>query len=791
MYYNFIYVSIILGLVLIPFLVPIHLKSPVLRHIRNFLCCLLLISCIIASTPQQAVEGAPLHKFGQLQVAFLGCNYQIIKTATFCSRDPPFFGTDCYCYNPNAMATIAHCYNVSHKTEVGSFLDMCSTSYNITITRSQFDEALSNYSKYAKSVSEIEHFNKSVPVDFPVKLEDTVIRTYKNAYNQFLGNYDRSVDYGTYLVLYWCVVFGLAAIGNWTKLMFPGVYKSATGPVSNWFRSSISLPALKGKYKTNEKPFMKVLDMLVPTRAETLILAGFLALTLFLVHHNIQFFEGDPIFRSKSEALLRYFAVRTSILTSAVFPLLILFGGRNNFLQWVTRWDYSTFIAFHRWLSRLIMILITIHAVCYSLMMRPFTKKVRQAYIIWGALAIWAGGAIMVQGLLVLRRKHYESFLVIHIVLALMFVVGAWVHVLNLYCLWFYYYAAGIWFFDRIIRIARLYAFGFPKARVVLLADESLKIIVPKPPHWDVVPGGHAFIHFLWPSCFWQSHPFTYTVSVDPNESNIILFIKVKHGVTERLYNFLKHHPHRSTEIRVAIEGSYGESTPATKYDSAVFVAGGNGIPGIYAEVYDMNKRSPLNQQQLHLIWIVREFKSLYWFYEELLSLKNTRIHTTIYVTRPELASCIDEFDKRFPVLIEDHPASISDEEDTNDDAQLGKPLLGSGTQLQDYNSISSSEMQDYNTIHGSSSEQTNNILSVESVTKTIQSELSHIEFKFGRPSMDLLVSQTVKNSPGSSAFVTCGHPVMVDDLRAAVVHNIYNDEKKRVDYYEQLQVWA
>ena len=265
--------------------------------------------------------------------------------------------------------------------------------------------------------------------------------------------------------------------------------------------------------------------MLVPTRAESLILATFVIITTFFVFHNIHYNDGNPLFHHKNNALLRYHAVRTSILASEMMPLLILFGGRNNFLQWVTRWDYSTFITFHRWVSRVIVILVLIHTVCYSLYLRSILTDF-EAYIIAGGLAIIAGVFILIQGLLVLRRRWYEMFLLIHIFLAAVFVFGAWYHVNDLYCLWFYYYSAVIWLFDRVIRVGRLCSFGFPKAKVLLLADETLKVIVPKPKQWDAIPGGHAFIHFLRPSCFWQSHPFTYTISPE-NSEEIIMFIKV------------------------------------------------------------------------------------------------------------------------------------------------------------------------------------------------------------------------------------------------------------------------
>lgn len=765
MYYSWLYITLVFLIALIPFSIPIKLKNRGLRSIRNGLIIGFIISTFITLTPENAVNGAPLHKFGKGKIAFFSCSYQIALTkASFCDGDSPYLA-GCYCNNVNARATIAHCYATAHSEAIPSFLDLCATDFNTPLTHQEFDQSLTNYSKYAKSLDDLNGVQEGQTVDFPVRLDDDMSFLFKASYDQFLGNYDRSVLYGGYLVLYWMVVFALVSAANWSKIVFPSIHKKLLiGPFSNWFRQSISLPATKGKYKTNEKPFLKVLDFLAPTRLESIILTGFCLLAGFLSVHKIHYIEGDPVFRDKYHALLRFYAVRTSILTSSMMPLLILFGGRNNFFQWITRWDYATFITLHRWISRILVVMIIIHSVFYSVYALDFSKLVREEYILWGILGTGSGVFILIQGLLVLRRRWYEVFLALHIVLAFAFIFGAYMHVLDLYCLWFYHFTLAVWAFDRIVRIGRLISFGFPKAKVVLLADEAIKVIVPKPQHWETIPGGHCFIHFLQPSCFWQSHPFTYTTSLQSN-GDIILFCKVKQGVTERLYHYLKTHPGRTTEIRVAIEGSYGEQTPASRHNLAVFVAGGNGIPGIFAEAFDLWLRNP--NITIQLIWVVREYKSLYWFYEELYWLKRTNIETTIYVTQPDRNSCFEEFELRFPI---------------NEDCNFETSTLLKNS-VADYGTLKSVEANDITS--------SSNGNQVQDIISTIKQELSHIKFKHGRPSMDLVVKDAIKLSHGSAAFIPCGHPIMVDDLRQAVVNNIGNDEHKRVDYYEQLQVWA
>ena len=735
---------------------------------------LLLFIFIVGIKTVDADGGAPYTHYGLAGRIASSCSGAVSATATFCDPTSPYAYT-CYCIDPNALAMIAGCYHILDKMSpefVSKLSEKCEIS-GLSISFDQFEAAYDNYTSLAKDPADIKDFNATIPIDIPVKLNSTLVKLYVEAYDQFLGNYDDSLYYGSGVLGYWAFVFLVATIVNWSKIIFPGLVGKFTGPISNKWRKHITLPAAASKNKTNEKPFLKVFDFLVPSRLETLILVGFVAVTIACCSANIRSVENDPVFATRRLAIVRYVADRTGIVVSVNMPLLILFAGRNNFLQWLTRWNFATFIAYHRWVARVIFILVVIHAACFTTsfcIYGYYAADMKETYLIWGTLATVAGGIIMVQGMLYLRRKWYEMFLIIHIIMAALFIGGAWIHVDELGYVWFYYATVAVWVFDRLVRIGRLVVFGCPKSEVILLADETLKVIVPKPSYWKSVPGGHAFIHFMRPSCFWQSHPFTFTSSED--QDKIVLYCKVKGGVTHGLYQYLATHPGRTTQIRVALEGPYGESTAAKRYDSAVFVAGGNGIPGIYSEIHDLAIRSKSNiKQSLKLVWVVREYRSLYWFYEEMLALKGTKINTTIYITKPESHAYVEEFNNRIPL--------ITNESDSDADIAVEKKH----EKIEDNYSFKEKDSSG-----DSSSEEP---VDKNRIIEIVKSELSHVTFKEGRPSMEEMVLQEIDESNGSVAFVTCGHPVMVDDLRHSVVKNLDNSKGKRVEFFEQLQVWA
>lgn len=68
------------------------------------------------------------------------------------------------------------------------------------------------------------------------------------------------------------------------------------------------------------------------------------------------------------DQLLRYVSDRTGIVSYANFPLIWLFGMRNNGLLWLTGWDFGAFNNFHRWVARVATVQAIIHSVGYTML---------------------------------------------------------------------------------------------------------------------------------------------------------------------------------------------------------------------------------------------------------------------------------------------------------------------------------------------------------------------------------------------------------------------------------------
>ena len=57
---------------------------------------------------------------------------------------------------------------------------------------------------------------------------------------------------------------------------------------------------------------------------------------------------------------------RTGIISFATFPVIWLFGMRNNVVLWVTGWDFATYNNFHRWAARISTLQAVVHSIGYT-----------------------------------------------------------------------------------------------------------------------------------------------------------------------------------------------------------------------------------------------------------------------------------------------------------------------------------------------------------------------------------------------------------------------------------------
>ncbi|KAH3902495.1 ferric reductase family protein SCDLUD_000072 [Saccharomycodes ludwigii] len=685
----------------------------------------------------------------------MACKYSLSSTAIFCATETTSKYT-CQCKDIDALGSYVYCgfSNTENSTKTQEqFIDWFQTQCP-NVTTSKIEAAYKNVTNYLidNPKKQIPNFNKSIPIYVPFKYNATLYEIAYNSYYARFRNFDVSFYFGSGLFGYWAVIILFSAIYRFLRVS--GLYNSllpSKNYTTRFIKSKIAIPSLFAN-KYHKTSWFKGI---VPSRIESIIIFGYFVLCTLFVATRYHYVENDIIWPKRRGQMGRYPGDRSAVLTCFMSILTFLFAGRNNLLLWLTGWKYSTFVTYHKWIARMTVLMAFIHAICMlenSLGAGKYASRQQSDWWRWGCVSMVCMGIMFIQGIALLRSLHYETFLIIHILMAVFFVVGAWIHTKNFDYQCFIYTVTAIWCFDRFARYFRILVLfgGYRTATVKIVANETLRITVPyNKTTFKARPGAFAFIYFGNWRCFWQSHPFTIVTN---EENNTLVFcVKFKKGCTNTIYNFLKTQPNQTAQMKVAIEGPYGSYHNLERYNDVLLYTGGNGIPGPFAYAKKLVNDSKF-KGFIHLVWVIRHWESLDWFSEELKFLEQhkDKIKTSIFITK--------YYDYKF-----------GDHED------LYSNIINIKKQQE--------EKEAYE------EKQTDDSSSDNEVLTTIKNNLTHIEFKDGRPELKELVNTDIQNSSGSTVVMTCGHPEMCDDIRDIVCDAIYQ-RKSRIDLLDELQKW-
>ncbi|ODQ60289.1 hypothetical protein WICANDRAFT_31099 [Wickerhamomyces anomalus NRRL Y-366-8] len=702
------------------------------------------------------VSAVEKFRYSHDELVVIGCKYALTHTALFCEDDNDQ-SYSCQCLDPAAKASLMNC--IYEKTSINNtkaeyiLIQYCE-NLNVTLDSADLRQAYKNGTKYMVKTTDISGFNISSVIKSPIDhYNSTAYDSAYGTYWAFYGMIADSIYFGGGIMGYWAVIFLGAALANLTsKMAFASGHFNYS--LVNKIRKNITMPAMFSNKKHTQAvyPFGRRLSMLsglLPTRGESIVIFGFFLLNVIFEGARYHFVQRNTFFPNQTSQMSVYIGIRAGILALYGFQLTYLFAGRNNFLIWLTGWKQSTFITYHKWISRFNFLLIVVHAASLHIQSKAsgrFEQRIATHWYKWGIVAGIVGGIIMVSAIHWTRTHYYELFLLIHIAMAVLFLTASWIHIHNFKYSEFAYSMAAIWAFDRAVRIGRLFSFGVRTATVTVVSDETLKIRIPKPKYWNAFPGSFGYIHFLRPTTFFQSHPFTL---VSDNENEVCVYAKIKGGVTSQVHKDLASQSNKTGKIKVTVEGPYGDPKPMKHYDTCLLYAGGNGIPGIYAYA---KKLAQISNKHIKLYWVIRNWHSIDWFYEELLTLKSLPLDVIIYITKAD-SSLGSKF------------GSISSESYFN-------------------------EKEDAS-INDMSQRNSNKKLPQDSTPHEIVSRyLDFVEFRFGRPNIDQLIREDLEEAEENSVGVmTCAHNAMVDGIRDAVSQNL-DATKGRVDYFEELQTW-
>jgi hypothetical protein len=196
---------------------------------------------------------------------------------------------------------------------------------------------------------------------------------------------------------------------------------------------------------------------------------------------------------------------------------LILFSSRNSILLYITDWSYGTYLLLHRWLGYWAVLHTVIHSAMlwrYYVQAGTNSAEILRVYWQWGIVGTVAACAIIPFSLLWTRQKFYEFFIISHIVLSLLFLVGYYYHIWYVYSYnWGYeiwmFVAVGIWGLERLVRVGRMGLHGSCTAVVAVIpeADGEYMQISIEGKHLEAGVAYLCFPTLSWR--FWETHPFS------------------------------------------------------------------------------------------------------------------------------------------------------------------------------------------------------------------------------------------------------------------------------------------
>jgi predicted ferric reductase len=420
-----------------------------------------------------------------------------------------------------------------------------------------------------------------------------------------------------------------------------------------WTKRHITVPATFGNRCSQPYGWCTI-----PPRIQSLTILVFVLLNVTLCLCGYQLTDGNLYWPERSAQLLRYVSDRTGVISLANFPLVWLFGMRNDALMWFTGWGFGTYNAFHRWVARVATLQAVMHSLGYTFMILDssgwsgFMKYWTKHYFWNGELATVAMCALLIFSLYGTRRSHYEIFLVTHIILSIVALWTMYYHVeifTNGEWNIFIWPCLVIWIADRFFRAARIIAFNrrFWDTKATVTYDPASNLVrmdVDGSKSWlTPQPGTYYYVHVLDDLLYaHQNHPFTlaYTSEDIPKSpstplsplasrpsprrtysdestesdallisikkastSNLVFLIRPYDGFTSRLKSHCLLHP---SKLHVIIEGPYGHSEPLHHFPNVLFIVGGTGVAVPLSHLARLLS-SASHTQSVKIVWAVRE----------------------------------------------------------------------------------------------------------------------------------------------------------------------------------------
>ncbi|KAI1384655.1 ferric reductase NAD binding domain-containing protein [Hypoxylon trugodes] len=434
-----------------------------------------------------------------------------------------------------------------------------------------------------------------------------------------------------------------------------------------WIKKNLLYAPLFRKRHNREFQLSSAVNVgTLPTRFQFLFLAGYFATNIAFCVINI------PFAGSYTDACKQ---LRNRSGTLAVVNMIPLFfmAGRNNPLIGLLGISFDTFNLLHRWFGRIVVL----EAVCHTFAFwaasaasggwsAALNTTVTKPFMMYGFIATLAFVVIFFQAASISRHAYYESFKILHIILAALAIVGLYYHLslIKLPQVQLLFSIIPIWVGDRIFRFIsvayRNFGKGGTKTLVEALPGNAVRLTVTMARPWTFRPGQHAYL-YLPSISFWQSHPFSLAWSEEAEDLNgdklamnrqdvlamrktsMSFVIRGRTGMTHTLYQKAAARPDGRFLTTCLVEGPYGGQHMMHSYGTVMLFAGGVGVTHAVPHVRDLvtgYANNTIATRKVVLVWIIQSPEHLEWirpWMTEILAMDKRRdvLRIMLFVSRP------------------------------------------------------------------------------------------------------------------------------------------------------------
>ena len=293
--------------------------------------------------------------------------------------------------------------------------------------------------------------------------------------------------------------------------------------------------------------------------------------------------------------------------------LLLLPNTRNNVWQYVFGMSFERSVFYHKWIARVACVELALHgAAIYSdsyyndtLWADASSGGVTGEYGS-GSIAFFISVAIVVLSLYPIRRYLHETFLRVHIVLFVAFIVFGLIHdgtvalVVPALVLYAVDWMLRISMWRQPVRVIDIQPLPGGVTRITFQKD-----------HFTYQAGQYVFICIPAVSPF-EWHP--YSLSSSPHHPVLTVHCKTIGRWTRRLAELARRGKEEGRDwsrLKMHTEGPYGAlSVPLAQYSSVLLVCGGIGVTplgSVYNSLVHDHYRGVRRLRHLKLVWSLRE----------------------------------------------------------------------------------------------------------------------------------------------------------------------------------------